>query len=140
MNLLMELLTELLINLLMELLTELLMESLLSIIIITDFSKMSRKLSIFAFTFLIHLYVISFTQKKAIKKHSDPFWPEALARVWVCAVFWGRDCGGIRGRSRRPGSFVSPGERIGRLSSRLGKLKSRVQDDRRTSRPTGKSL
>ncbi|MBU9735741.1 hypothetical protein KTH81_03665 [Lachnospiraceae bacterium ASD3451] len=48
--------------------------------------------------------------------------------------------GGIRGRSGRPGSFVSPWERIGRLRIRLVKSESRVQDARRTSRPTGKSL
>ena len=37
-------------------------------------------------------------------------------------------------------SFVSPRERIGRLSSRLVESESRVQDVRRTSPPTGKSL
>ena len=48
--------------------------------------------------------------------------------------------GGIRGGFRLRGSFVSPRERIGRLRIRLVKSESRVQDDRRTSRPTGKSL
>ena len=38
------------------------------------------------------------------------------------------------------GSLVSPQERIGRLRARLVESKSRVQDARRTSRPTGKSL
>ena len=48
--------------------------------------------------------------------------------------------GGIRGCSRPPGSLVSPWERGGRLCIRLVESESRVQDDRRTSRPTGKSL
>ena len=52
----------------------------------------------------------------------------------------GGTVGGFRGGSRLWDSFVSPRERIGRLSTRLGKSESRVQDDRRTSRPTGKSL
>ena len=47
---------------------------------------------------------------------------------------------GVRGGSRRLGSFVSPWRRIGRLCRRLVESESRVQDARRTSRPTGKSL
>ena len=46
----------------------------------------------------------------------------------------------IRGCFRRPGPFVSPWARIGRLCGRLVESESRVQDARRTSRPTGKSL
>ena len=49
-------------------------------------------------------------------------------------------CAGVPEYFGEPDSFVSPRERIGRLSSRLVESESRVQDDRRTSRPTGKSL
>ena len=55
------------------------------------------------------------------------FIPDALDGAWVVC-------------SRRPDTLVSPGEGIGRLCIRLMKSGSRVQDDRRTSRPTGKSL
>ena len=64
------------------------------------------------------------------------FFPEAS---YVLCLRLGT-AGGIRGRSGRPGTFVSSWERIGRLSLRLAESERRVQDDRRTSRPTGKSL
>ena len=57
-----------------------------------------------------------------------------LRRFWVCpllaAGFW--TAGGIRVCSRRPGSFVSCRECIGRLCLRLVELERRVQDARRT--------
>ena len=63
-----------------------------------------------------------------------------LPKVWVCPLLKTGDRDGIRGGSRPPGSFVSPRVRIGRHSHRLVESESRVQDARRTSRPTGKSL
>ncbi|MBU9739752.1 hypothetical protein, partial [Diplocloster agilis] len=63
-----------------------------------------------------------------------------LPRVWVCPLIRAGVCVGVPECSGLPDSFVSPRERIGRLCSRLVESESRVQDDRRTSRPTGKSL
>ena len=79
-------------------------------------------------------------RKKQTEKLRIPgrFW--VLPRVWVCPLLKAGVRVNVPGCSGQPDSFVSPLKRIGRLSSRLVESESRVQDARRTSRPTGKSL
>ena len=87
------------------------------------------------------LVMIKGDTSNLLKRNSMP--DSGLPRGGVCPPLGDGSSGradGFRGRSWGPGTFLSPWERIGRLRIRLAESKSRVQDDRRTSRPTGKSL
>ena len=53
---------------------------------------------------------------------------KVLPRVWVCPLLRVSVCVSVPECSGQPVSFVSPQERIGRLSSRLVESESRVQE------------